>query len=200
MDGARITLCRADRQSDVSVLGSSLSGLGTHLTMSLSNEIRFGPDVEWLDPPRTEDGEDVPDFWESKLAVSEERLELAVNEVKKFLPGVDASGFSPDCEPSSFVHGCPAIGPRLSLSGAKIAELTPVSQTRASAQNSRPAAAPRSTSPSRCRDRASSRSKASRAPASRQASHSPNESKRWCGSRCGDSDAELGRRSARQGD
>ncbi|POY74555.1 hypothetical protein BMF94_2316 [Rhodotorula taiwanensis] len=74
----------------------SLSGLGTHLTMSLSNEIRFGPDVEWLDPPRTEDGEDMPDFWESKLAVSEERLELAVNEVKKFLPSVDASGFSPD--------------------------------------------------------------------------------------------------------
>ncbi|GAA5895986.1 hypothetical protein JCM6882_005580 [Rhodosporidiobolus microsporus] len=73
----------------------SLSGLGTHLTLNMDNEVRFGPDVEWLDPPM-ESGEDVPDFWESKLAVSEERMELAINEVKKFLPGVKAEGFAPD--------------------------------------------------------------------------------------------------------
>ncbi|BGP55547.1 hypothetical protein JCM8202_001651 [Rhodotorula sphaerocarpa] len=74
----------------------SLAGLGTHLTMSLSNEIRFGPDVEWLEPEVTEDGEDVPDFWESRLGVSEERVQLAVEAVRKFLPGVEAGGFSPD--------------------------------------------------------------------------------------------------------
>ncbi|GAA5941220.1 hypothetical protein JCM3775_006652 [Rhodotorula graminis] len=75
---------------------ASLSGLGTHLTLNLDGEVRFGPDVEWLSPPLTDDGEDVPDFWESRLAVSDERMELAVEEVKKFLPGVDASGFAPD--------------------------------------------------------------------------------------------------------
>lgn len=74
----------------------SLSGLGTHLTLNLKNEIRFGPDVEWLDPERTADGEDVPSFWEKKLAVSDERMELAIDEVKKFLPNVDPSGFAPD--------------------------------------------------------------------------------------------------------
>ncbi|BGP16455.1 hypothetical protein JCM10213_003989 [Rhodosporidiobolus nylandii] len=74
---------------------ASLSGLGTHLTLSMSNEVRFGPDVEWLEPP-VEDGEDVTDFWENKLAVTEERMEMAVNEVKKFLPGVKTEGFSPD--------------------------------------------------------------------------------------------------------
>lgn len=66
--------------------------------MSLSNEIRFGPDVEWLEPEVTEDGEDVPDFWESRLGVSEERVQLAVEAVRKFLPGVEAGGFSPDCQ------------------------------------------------------------------------------------------------------
>lgn len=76
---------------------SSLSGLGTHLTMSLDNDIRFGPDVQWLTPP-IEDGEDVPDFWEQNLAADEERMELAIQEVKKFLPGVVAEGFSPDCK------------------------------------------------------------------------------------------------------
>lgn len=59
--------------------------------------MRFGPDVEWLSPPLDEEGEDVPDFWESRLAVTDERMELAIEEVKKFLPGVTADGFSPDC-------------------------------------------------------------------------------------------------------
>ncbi|GAA6028181.1 hypothetical protein JCM8097_006901 [Rhodosporidiobolus ruineniae] len=73
----------------------SLSGLGTHLTLDLNGEVRFGPDVEWLDPPMV-DGEDIPDFWESKLAVTEERMGLAIEEVKKYLPGVKADGFAPD--------------------------------------------------------------------------------------------------------
>ncbi|GAA5996734.1 NAD(P)/FAD-dependent oxidoreductase [Rhodotorula paludigena] len=74
----------------------SLSGLGTHLTLDLDGEVRFGPDVEWLSPSVDEEGEDVPDFWESRLAVTDERMELAIEEVKKFLPAVKADGFSPD--------------------------------------------------------------------------------------------------------
>ncbi|GAA5878929.1 hypothetical protein JCM3774_000662, partial [Rhodotorula dairenensis] len=74
----------------------SLSGLGTHLTLNLENEVRFGPDVEWLEPERTEDNEDVPSFWEQRLAVTDERMQLAIDEVRKFLPDVDPSGFAPD--------------------------------------------------------------------------------------------------------
>ncbi|KAK4054521.1 hypothetical protein OIV83_001015 [Microbotryomycetes sp. JL201] len=75
---------------------TSLAGLGTHLTMNLSNEIRFGPDVEWLEPPRNEDGEDESDFWERHLSVNEDRLQAAIKEVKRFLPGVRDEGFQPD--------------------------------------------------------------------------------------------------------
>lgn len=69
--------------------------------MNLDNEIRFGPDVEWLDPPLNEKGEDEPDFWEKLLAVNEERRALAIEEVRKFLPGVETDGFQPDCESES---------------------------------------------------------------------------------------------------
>lgn len=75
---------------------SSLAGLGTHLTMNLSNEIRFGPDIEWLEAPLL-DGEEEMDFWARELGASEERMGDAVAEVQKYLPGVRASGFAPDC-------------------------------------------------------------------------------------------------------
>lgn len=97
----------------------------------MDGEVRFGPDVEWLSPPLTDEGEDLPDFWESKLAVTEDRMEQAINEVKKFLPGVDAQGFAPDCacsllslvrpvRPSTNLHVAPAdsgIRPKLSKKG-----------------------------------------------------------------------------------
>ncbi|GAA5850757.1 hypothetical protein JCM5353_000222 [Sporobolomyces roseus] len=89
----------------------NVSGLGTHLTMSLDQEIRFGPDVQWLDPP-VEDGEDVPDFWASNLGANEERLQLAVASVQKFLPGVKAEGFSPDyagIRPKLSARGEPSV-------------------------------------------------------------------------------------------
>ncbi|GAA5978133.1 hypothetical protein JCM5350_007407 [Sporobolomyces pararoseus] len=81
---------------------ASLSGLGTHLTMNLSNEIRFGPDVEWLNPPTTDDptseeeGEDLPDFWTKHLSPSTESLQRAIESVQTFLPRVDPLGFSAD--------------------------------------------------------------------------------------------------------
>lgn len=75
---------------------SSLAGLGTHLTMNLANEIRFGPDIEWLKAPPL-DGEEEMDFWVRELGASEERMGAAVREVQKYLPGVRAEGFAPDC-------------------------------------------------------------------------------------------------------
>lgn len=64
--------------------------------MSLANDIRFGPDIEWIEAPLL-DGEEEMDFWMKQLGPSEERLETAVREVRKWLPHIDPTGFSPDC-------------------------------------------------------------------------------------------------------
>jgi L-2-hydroxyglutarate oxidase LhgO len=58
-------------------------GLGTHLTLDLGGRIRFGPDVEWVDSPED-------------LAVNAGRMDLAIAEIKKYLPGVDESALVPD--------------------------------------------------------------------------------------------------------
>ncbi|KAK5998488.1 L-2-hydroxyglutarate dehydrogenase [Cladobotryum mycophilum] len=58
-------------------------GLGTHLTLDMGGRIRFGPDVEWV-----EDAND--------LAVNSSRLSEAVDEIHKYLPGVDARALVPD--------------------------------------------------------------------------------------------------------
>jgi 2-hydroxyglutarate dehydrogenase len=81
---------------------SAYAGLGTHLTLNLAGEIRFGPDVDWLEAPMykvDEIMEDEPDFWEHHLAAKDTRLAEAIEEVKKYLPNVDAAGFTPDCKP-----------------------------------------------------------------------------------------------------
>ncbi|KAH6681161.1 FAD dependent oxidoreductase [Plectosphaerella plurivora] len=59
------------------------AGLGTHLTLDLSGRIRFGPDVEWVSDP-------------NDLAVSAARLPQAVEAIRKYLPGLDAEGLTPD--------------------------------------------------------------------------------------------------------
>ena len=58
-------------------------GLGTHLTMDLGGRIKFGPDVEWVDSP-------------DDLAVNESRLAQTIQEVKKYLPGLDETQLRPD--------------------------------------------------------------------------------------------------------
>lgn len=71
-------------------------GLGTHLTLDMGGRIRFGPDIEWVDTP-------------DNLAVSRERLEEAVDEIQRYLPGVDPSCLEPDYA---------GIRPKLSYKGA----------------------------------------------------------------------------------
>ncbi|KAL4810785.1 Sac2 family-domain-containing protein [Aspergillus unguis] len=51
-------------------------GLGTHLTLDMGGQIRFGPDVEWVD-----DAND--------LKPNPERLHLAIPEIRAYLPNVD---------------------------------------------------------------------------------------------------------------
>jgi 2-hydroxyglutarate dehydrogenase len=60
-----------------------LGGLGTHLTLDIGGRIRFGPDVEWVDSP-------------DNLAVNSERLPQAIEQIKKFLPGVKEEAIMPD--------------------------------------------------------------------------------------------------------
>ncbi|KAH8925243.1 FAD dependent oxidoreductase [Atractiella rhizophila] len=70
-----------------------LSGLGTHLTFDMEGKIRFGPDVEWIEPA---EGDEEEDFWERHLQPNEERMREAYEEVKKYLPDVRWEGFQPD--------------------------------------------------------------------------------------------------------
>ncbi|TVY85989.1 L-2-hydroxyglutarate dehydrogenase, mitochondrial, partial [Lachnellula willkommii] len=60
-----------------------LGGLGTHLTLDISGRIRFGPDVEWVDNP-------------DDLKVNDARLPQAVEQIKKFLPGVKVEAIQAD--------------------------------------------------------------------------------------------------------
>jgi L-2-hydroxyglutarate oxidase LhgO len=56
-------------------------GLGTHLTLDMGGQIRFGPDVEWVDDP-------------NDLKPSPERLHLAIPEIKAYLPSIDPEAIS----------------------------------------------------------------------------------------------------------
>ncbi|KAK2612573.1 hypothetical protein QQS21_001344 [Conoideocrella luteorostrata] len=71
-------------------------GLGTHLTLDMGGRVRFGPDIEWVDSP-------------DDLSVSRARLEQAIQEIKLYLPGVDASCLEPDYA---------GIRPKLTYKGA----------------------------------------------------------------------------------
>ena len=62
-----------------------LGGLGTHLTLDMAGRIRFGPDVEWVDSPN-----DLAPTPNSK------RFAAAIEEIKSFLPGVDADAIALD--------------------------------------------------------------------------------------------------------
>lgn len=49
------------------------AGLGTHLTMDLAGNIRFGPDVEWVEDP-------------TDLSVNSSRLPTVLEEIQRFIP------------------------------------------------------------------------------------------------------------------
>ncbi|KAI3394200.1 hypothetical protein diail_3015 [Diaporthe ilicicola] len=58
-------------------------GLGTHLTLDMGGRVRFGPDVEWVGSA-------------DDLAVNGDRMAAAAEEIRKYLPGVDAAALGPD--------------------------------------------------------------------------------------------------------
>ncbi len=77
------------------------TSLGTHLTLDLDGNIRFGPDTEWISPPappssNNEDAQDAIDFWKRSLTVSESRLETMYHQITEYLPNIDKAGLAPD--------------------------------------------------------------------------------------------------------
>ncbi|CAK5262463.1 unnamed protein product [Mycena citricolor] len=74
--------------------GSShgFQSLGTHLTLDLQGNVRFGPDLEWLSP---QDGEG-PDFWSQHLTANNIQLQEMHQAVTRYLPKVILDGLQPD--------------------------------------------------------------------------------------------------------
>jgi L-2-hydroxyglutarate oxidase LhgO len=57
-------------------------GLGVHLTLDLSGQARFGPDVEWIDTPSYD--------------VNPARLQAFYGEIRKYWPRLPAGALRPD--------------------------------------------------------------------------------------------------------
>ncbi|ORY74134.1 FAD dependent oxidoreductase [Protomyces lactucae-debilis] len=60
-----------------------LAGLGTHLTFDLAGQIRFGPDIEWVDSP-------------ADLSASDARLDEVYKAVQQFFPSLERSRLTAD--------------------------------------------------------------------------------------------------------
>lgn len=76
--------------------GANLDHLGTHLTLDLDGNIRFGPDVESIGDAETYRAN--PEYWRDRLspADSPELVEAFARSVQAYLPHVDPAHFSPD--------------------------------------------------------------------------------------------------------
>lgn len=97
----------------------SFQSLGTHLTLDLAGNIKFGPNIQWISPSghssppsggpttaRAEEqesaideytfSEEDTDFWKQHLVPDDSQLEAMYDAVKSYLPGVDAAKFRPD--------------------------------------------------------------------------------------------------------
>ena len=69
------------------------TSLGTHLTLDLDGNVRFGPDTEWISPPSSEDA---IDFWKRSLVVDDARIESMYASITEYLPNIDKNGLAPD--------------------------------------------------------------------------------------------------------
>ncbi|KAH8118484.1 NAD dehydrogenase [Phellopilus nigrolimitatus] len=94
----------------------AFQSLGTHLTLDMSGNVRFGPDIQWISPTRTSDSEAEPtpvqhsredgevflydekdiDFWKQHLVPDDSQLAAMYEAVKTYLPNIEASKFRPD--------------------------------------------------------------------------------------------------------
>jgi len=91
----------------------SFQSLGTHLTLDLNGNVRFGPNIEWISPIIAEDAslrversgehEDVVahdagfvDFWKQYLVPDGSQLPAMYEAVREYLPGVVRDKFRAD--------------------------------------------------------------------------------------------------------
>lgn len=91
----------------------SFQSLGTHLTLDLNGNVRFGPNIEWISPDITADsysqtersGEHVDvstydarvvDFWKQNLVPDESQLHAMYKAVREYLPAVVQDKFRAD--------------------------------------------------------------------------------------------------------
>ncbi|KZW03839.1 FAD dependent oxidoreductase [Exidia glandulosa HHB12029] len=77
--------------------------LGTHLTLDLEGNIRFGPDLEWIEPPASDgaefsEREEDIDFWAGyhRPEDSQEKLKAIYDAVREYLPGISLDGLQID--------------------------------------------------------------------------------------------------------
>ncbi|PSS37339.1 hypothetical protein PHLCEN_2v816 [Hermanssonia centrifuga] len=75
--------------------------LGTHLTLDMQGNIKFGPDLDWLDPPPIEETDEGiehadPDFWTRHLVPDESRLKMMHEAITEYLPEISLEGLQPD--------------------------------------------------------------------------------------------------------
>jgi L-2-hydroxyglutarate oxidase LhgO len=72
----------------------AFESLGTHLTLDLQGNIRFGPDLEWIEPPEADikNNEDDIDFWTKRLVPDKTRLPEMHKAVTSYLPGISFEG------------------------------------------------------------------------------------------------------------
>jgi 2-hydroxyglutarate dehydrogenase len=77
----------------------AFASLGTHLTLDLHGNIRFGPDLEWIQPP-TQFREGTEDhWWEMYYTPHEltgEAREKMYKAIAQYLPGIDPGGLHED--------------------------------------------------------------------------------------------------------
>ncbi|KAH9049215.1 NAD dehydrogenase [Lactarius deliciosus] len=74
--------------------GASFHSLGTHLTLDMGGNVRFGPDIDWLSVPDGAVRDE--DVWEPHLSLDEERARSMYAAVSRYLPGVRPEGFQLD--------------------------------------------------------------------------------------------------------
>lgn len=77
----------------------SFHSLGTHLTLDMGGNVRFGPDLEFLEPPEAKqavDKEFEQDFWQEWLRPDESRVAQMHEAISQYLRGVELHDLSPD--------------------------------------------------------------------------------------------------------
>ena len=74
--------------------GFGFQSLGTHLTLDMDGNIKFGPDIEFIAPPSNE--EDATEFWWKHLVPDDSRMKEIQKSVSQYLPGVQLEGLQPD--------------------------------------------------------------------------------------------------------